>query len=286
MNSIQSDEELTNCIKIDLHIHSCHSACGSLDMSPKNIINSLLINNIKIAAISDHNSIKNCQSFINYGQKKGICIFPAMEIQSEEEIHSIVIFPDMSKAILWQKWIEEIIPKIPLNPEIFGDEPVVDEEDNILELPEYLYSVSLPISFEDAENKAFEDNLIFFPAHINDSSFSIISQIGFIPNKHKFKFAEISKESDEVELSKMYNDIFFITNSDAHYLNQIGLRYNCIFSEKLRFFLNEFISTQISKDSPNKIEEIKIRIFNLLKDEVFMDNKNNSNLKMFFTKNS
>lgn len=250
-----------DCINIDFHIHSCHSACGSLDMSPKNVIDNLKQKNISIAAITDHNSMKNSFSFIKYGEKENICIFPAMEIQTEEEIHLVIVFPDMEIALIWQNWVDEIIPKIKLNPEVFGDEPIVDEDENIIELPEFLYTVSLPISFEDLEQKAYNQNLIYFPAHINDSSYSIISQLGFIPENHLFKIVEVSKKQDYELLSKNYPDIIFITNSDAHYLNQIGLRYNCIMSEKLRFLFKQFAQNSFDKTIKIQIYEFLQKIF-------------------------
>lgn len=265
-----------DCLKLDFHIHSCHSACGSLEMSPKNVITALKDNDIKIAAISDHNSIKNSFSFISYGMVNGICIFPACEIQTEEEIHVVVVFPNLEIAQQWQNWIDKIIPKIKLNPELFGDEPIVDEDENILDLPDFLYSVSLPVSFEELEKKASMDNLIFFPAHITDSSYSIISQLGFIPENHLFTYAEVSNSKDYNNFKKSKIDFTLITNSDAHYLNQIGLRYNCLFSNGLLKAYNEFVDI-LQDENKNKIgkdiEKIKNEIFLLIKD--IFSNKNN-----------
>jgi PHP family Zn ribbon phosphoesterase len=264
-----------NFLKLDFHIHSCHSACGSLDMSPKNVISILKEKGINIAAISDHNSIKNSFSFISYGMINNICVFPACEIQTEEEIHIVIVFPNLEIAQRWQDWIDKIIPKITLNPELFGDEPIVDEDENILELPEILYSVSLPVSFEEIEKKAFLDNLIFYPAHITDPSYSIISQIGFIPENHLFTCAEVSNSKDYENFKKSETDFMLITNSDAHYLNQIGLRYNCLFSKDLEKAYKEFVDI-LQKENKNKIgkdiEKIKNEIFLLIKD--IFSNKN------------
>lgn len=278
-------------INIDLHIHSCHSACGSLDMGPKNVINRLSEININIAAISDHNSMKNCDSFIKIGQKNGLCIFPAMEVQSEEEIHSIVIFPDIQTANNFQNWIDSIIPIIPLNSEIFGDQPIVDEDENIVDLPGNLLSISIPESFNQIEKKAFEMNLLFFPAHINSSSFSIISQIGFIPENHLFKIAEVNKQSDIEEISTLHPEIIFITNSDAHYLDQIGLRYNSIYSSKLLDLYLKYKSlcildlqykTKQYETKENEIEQIKKELYFLLKDCLLK--KEDSEIKLIFNK--
>ncbi len=271
-----------NQLKADFHIHSCHSACGSLDMSPKNIIDFLIKNNIKISAISDHNSMKNCNAYIKLAKLNNICIFPAMEIQSEEEIHLVVIFPNLDIAYDWQKWIDDNLPYIPLNPEIFGDQPIVDEQDNILELPENLYSISIPFSFDQIEKKAYKDNLLFFPAHINDSSYSIISQIGFIPENHLFKVAEVSKLSDYEIFTKSNPEILLITNSDAHYLNQIGLRYNLICSKKLFEIFDRYINCRDDlKLLENYKNEIYEKLFTLFSNNLVKESKNNSNFQEF-----
>ncbi|MFN3411120.1 MAG: PHP domain-containing protein [Exilispira sp.] len=272
------------CLKLDFHIHSCHSSCGSLDMSPKNVISALLNKNIRIASITDHNSIKNSKAYINFGLKNGICIFPGCEIQTEEEIHLVVIFYNLTIAQKWQNWIDQIIPKIKLDPDLFGDEPIVDEEENILELPEYLYSVSLPVSFDELEKKALEDNLIFFPSHINASSNSIISQLGFFPQSHLFTIAEITNEKDYDLFTESNPELILITNSDAHYLNQIGLRYNCIYSDELLKLYEEFLfyiqkqNNLIFDDFNNeKIEDLRIKIFfaikNLFTNKISINNK-------------
>ena len=44
----------------DLHIHSCLSPCGDMDMTPNNILNMALLKELDLIALTDHNSCKNC----------------------------------------------------------------------------------------------------------------------------------------------------------------------------------------------------------------------------------
>jgi|GEM_PF-314783 len=266
----------TEFIQLDLHIHSCLSACGSLEQSPSNLLPILCEKGISIAAITDHNSTLNYDAFFINSLKFNLCIFPAVEIQTEEEIHVIVVFPDKSKASNWQNWIDSIIPFVPLDAKFFGDEPVIDQDENIVMMCENLLTVSLPVSLTVLEIKAEKDNLIYFPAHINADTYSVISQLGFIPPDHLFKIAEITRKEDLLYFENNLNShekITFIANSDSHYNEQIGKRFTRIYDKQLienyiqyLFFIEE---KKITKDNLdlyiNTIEDLKVNIYNRLK---------------------
>ena len=50
--------------KADLHIHSCLSPCGDLDMTPQNIVAKALALGLDLIAISDHNASENIKATI------------------------------------------------------------------------------------------------------------------------------------------------------------------------------------------------------------------------------
>ena len=226
---------------MDFHIHSCLSPCGSLEMGPKNVINSLKKNNISISSITDHNSIFNFPSFFINGIKNKILFFPGIEIKTLEEIHIIVIFPTFLEAINFYKKIEQFINNIKADYDIFGDQPIVDEEENIIKEEEKLLIQSINLSIDDIVKEANKLNLIYFPAHIFDDSFSIISQIGFIPDNIEIPIIEISQKNQIEKIDKIKKKFSIITNSDAHYLNQIGKKYFSIKNNtQLDYLINSF----------------------------------------------
>ncbi|HNX58188.1 MAG TPA: PHP domain-containing protein, partial [Spirochaetota bacterium] len=47
-------------LRADLHIHSCLSPCGSLDMSPSRIVERAVESGLDVIALTDHNSALNC----------------------------------------------------------------------------------------------------------------------------------------------------------------------------------------------------------------------------------
>ena len=48
--------------KADLHIHSCLSPCGSLEMSPMEILKKSSEAGLDIIALTDHNSTRNVKT--------------------------------------------------------------------------------------------------------------------------------------------------------------------------------------------------------------------------------
>ena len=43
---------------VDLHMHSCLSPCGDMDMTPNNIVNMCKLKGLDMIAVTDHNTAK------------------------------------------------------------------------------------------------------------------------------------------------------------------------------------------------------------------------------------
>ena len=78
-------------IKADLHLHSCVSPCGDLFMSPKTIAEELSKKNIRLAALTDHNTAMNTPAFSIICRDYGIAALYGMEAQTAEEMHVLVL---------------------------------------------------------------------------------------------------------------------------------------------------------------------------------------------------
>lgn len=64
--------------KIDLHMHSCFSDDGEL--TPEEIIDRAIKNNVEIISISDHNSVRAVDRALSYSKNKNITVIPGIEI--------------------------------------------------------------------------------------------------------------------------------------------------------------------------------------------------------------
>ena len=71
----------------DLHVHSCLSPCGDDEMTPCNIAGMAFIAGVKIVALTDHNSCKNCPAFFKACEEYGVTPVAGCELTTAEEIH-------------------------------------------------------------------------------------------------------------------------------------------------------------------------------------------------------
>ena len=210
----------------DLHIHSALSPCASLEMSPRDIVFRALEVGLDIIAITDHNMVENAAYAHEIGKKNNLLVLPGMELQTMEEIHLLAIFGPVETALEFQRLIYESLPSVPNNPDYFGDQVVVDGNDEIVRFEDKLLLNSVQISLDDAVTLIKSLGGIVIPSHVDSPTFSIISQLGYVPDNLAIDAVEIRDRDriPEVLPFIMRKNLPFVTFSDAHYLSDIGRR--------------------------------------------------------------
>jgi len=209
----------------DLHIHTCLSPCASLDLSPREIVKQAKIEGLDIIAITDHNTSKNVPAVMRLGEKQGLKVIAGMEVQTREEIHLLALFPDWPSTAAWDEEVYRLLPDVRNNPDVFGDQPIVDEEGNILGFEERLLLNSIDLSLEETKHRVESHGGIVIPSHFDKGSFSLISQLGLIPEDLELEAIEVTRQgrSQETEgLGRSSPPIPRIVSSDAHRLEDIG----------------------------------------------------------------
>src|SRR5690554_8012730 len=91
----------------DLHIHTCLSPCGDLDMSPRNIIRIAKEKGLQIIGITDHNSTRNVRVCMELGEKAGLYVIPGCEVNTREEVHTLCYFPHLQAVEAFQSYLDE-----------------------------------------------------------------------------------------------------------------------------------------------------------------------------------
>ncbi|MDA3809178.1 MAG: PHP domain-containing protein [Spirochaetaceae bacterium] len=208
-------------LKCDLHIHSCLSPCGSLSMSPSAIARIASEKGLDVIAIADHNIALNAPAFEAACRKYGITSLFGVEVTTSEEFHALCLFQKSGEAVSFGNMLYENLQSRSNKPEKFGDQVYVDEYENILgEVDKYLSGGAVSYSSDQLLKMVHLSNGLFIPAHIDRAAFSISSQLGFIP----------PDDYDALEITT-YPPILntentpLISNSDAHYPDDIGKRY-------------------------------------------------------------
>lgn len=212
----------------DFHIHSALSPCGDNDMTPNNIVNMALISGLDAIAVSDHNSVGNVRAAMEVGKRCGISVVPGMEVETAEEVHTLTLYPSVEAAEYVAGEIYKSLPDIKNRPEIFGEQRIMDADDNIVGFEEKLLISPAGISLQSLFDLVLSVNGLFIPAHVDRHSYSILTNLGFIPDDLDIKHIEISKSVSDLESYlcnrpdlKKYR---VFRNSDAHYLENISFK--------------------------------------------------------------
>lgn len=217
--------------KTDLHIHTCLSPCADLDMSPKYIIKETKEQGIHIAGICDHNSCENVPAVRRHAQNQGgdVYIIGGMEITSNEEVHILALFDDEEKLLAMQKIVYDNLPGIN-NQKRFGEQVLVNENDEVMGFNEKLLIGATELTIEDIVNFIHRLEGLAIASHIDREGYSIIHQLGFIPQNIKLDAVEVSYAGKKRDFTDLALPI--ITSSDAHTVKDIGRGFTWFFMEE------------------------------------------------------
>ncbi len=205
-------------IAVDLHIHSALSPCADDDMTPNNIVNMAILKGLDAIAITDHNSCDNVKAVMKVADGR-ILVLPGMEVQTKEDVHLLCYFEDTKDLLDFDGYIRHFMSQVPNVPHIFGNQYIMDQEDQIIGERKELLLSSVDLSIEQVVQLAVQRGGVVVPAHIDRPSYSIISQLGFIPSNLGFSVLEFSKF--DTNYTMYYQGFKHIYSSDAHQLGQI-----------------------------------------------------------------
>ncbi|WP_430810490.1 MULTISPECIES: PHP domain-containing protein [unclassified Carboxylicivirga] len=217
--------------KADLHIHTVLSPCGSLDMSPVNIVTKALAAGLDMIGITDHNTTRQCAEVHRVGQLKGLYVLCGAEVTTKEEVHCLTFFENFEKLAAFQVYLDKYLPNIPNDAERFGYQVWVNAEEEIEGQEERLLISAIDQSIDEVEHTVRQLEGLFIPAHIFRPSFSVYSQLGFMPFGIKPDAIEISARYALSEPLNNHPELKAYTvlhSSDAHFPEQIGHHYSLL----------------------------------------------------------
>lgn len=211
----------------DLHIHTCLSPCAELEMSPLAIVQTAVENGIDIIAITDHNSAENVVAARKAAENTDLTVLAGMEITTAEEAHILALFDDTGSILRLQEIVYENLLLGENDEKRFGEQIVVNEHDEVTGFNKRLLIGATELSVYSLLNTIHALGGISIASHIDKDVFSIISQLGFIPDNLKFNALEMSchmsRERAEQSFAQ-YNLYPWVSSSDAHHLIDIGKR--------------------------------------------------------------
>lgn len=209
----------------DLHVHSCLSPCADDDMTPNNIAGMAALKGLQIVALTDHNSCKNCPAFFEACRRQGIIPVAGMELSTAEDIHLVCLFENIDDAMRFDEEIYTHIMNVDNRPEIFGNQLVLDGNDEQTGEVKKLLISATDLWLGDAVELARSYGAHVHPAHIDRESNGILAILGDIPQEYGFDCLEFNNLDSVAEIKENYaaaKNALHVVSSDAHHLWDIN----------------------------------------------------------------
>jgi hypothetical protein len=219
-------------ISADLHIHSALSPCASLEMSPAAIVARARQAGLDLIAVTDHNSVENGFYAAEAGERAGLRVLLGMEAQTREDVHVLCYFEERRQAERFHARVAPLLPDMANNPDYFGDQVVVDAEDNIVRHEETLLLNALDISVPELVELVREHGGLAVPAHVEAPPYGLLVNLGLVPPELQGAPLEISAGCPRAQALRAFPALArhpLLRNSDAHLLGDIG-RARTVFS--------------------------------------------------------
>ena len=209
--------------RADLHVHTCLSPCGDLFMSPRKIASRAESLRIALLAVCDHNSAGNALAVMR-AAGTNVTVLPGLEICTREEIHVLALFGEIEAARAMQEKVQRHLEGTN-DPEAFGLQILANELDEVMGYEDRLLIGATGLAIEEVVDAIHRLDGLAIAAHVDRESYSVISQLGFIPENVRFDALELSRSVTAKEFRRTRSAPVgcpFIRNSDAHYLDDVG----------------------------------------------------------------
>ncbi len=203
--------------RADFHIHSCLSPCASLEMSPAAIVRQAKDVGLNAIALTDHNAAFNLPAFASVCQRLDMDCLYGLEVTSVEEAHMLCLFDELDAALELGERVYASLPDIRNQPDRFGDQPIIDEHEEILGFAEKFLISASSYDIGSLLDQVHSLGGLFAPAHIDRAVFGVIAQLGFLPEED-FDAVELTPRGRRT-LAQNYP---ILRNSDSHQLSTIG----------------------------------------------------------------
>jgi hypothetical protein len=203
-------------LAVDLHIHSAISPCADDEMTPCNIANMAYLKGLDAIAITDHNACDNVAAVMAAAGDR-LLVIPGMEVQTEEEVHVLAYFRTLDDALSFSAVIREHLPGIPNRPALFGHQWIMDAEDQSVGEREDMLLASVDLSMDEVVKLIREKGGTAVPAHVDRDSYSVLSQLGFMPRHLPVTAIEVSHGG----VNPLGDEWRILTSSDAHRLGDM-----------------------------------------------------------------
>ncbi len=180
-----------------------------------------------IVGICDHNSAENVTAAQRCARASSITVLAGIEITTAEEAHMVALFDEAQTALKLQDMVYENLAPGENRESLFGEQIVANEEDEVMGYNKRLLIGATELTLEKWLVHIHELGGLAIASHFDRESYSIIGQLGFIPEGIELDALELSANITLEKAMEKYPSIknfTLVSASDAHFLQDIGKR--------------------------------------------------------------
>ena len=215
---------MLTAFRADLHLHTCLSPCAEEEMNPFAIVRQAKKKGLDVIAICDHNSTRNVAAVRNAGRQEELAVIGGVEVCSQEEAHILGLFDEEESLRDMQQLIDANLQG-QNNPVFFGEQYLCDESGLVVGQEMKLLIGATQMSVAEVVESIHRLGGLAIASHVDRESFSLLSQLGFVPEGLEIDAMEISSlhsTSKALHCFPQIKGFPLVRSSDAHRLEQIG----------------------------------------------------------------
>jgi hypothetical protein len=199
-------------------------------MTPPAIASEARRRGIGVIAVCDHNAAANAAAVAAAAAGEP-AVIPGIEITTAEEVHVLGLFPDAASALeaaaevraglpLWKAFTAWSCPDAERRPE----QEIMDPEGRVTGIEERMLASASRLSLSAALALIHAHGGLAVAAHVDRRSFSVMGQLGFIPEDARFDALEISAAGAARGRAAGFAGLGvpLVSSSDSHFLTDIG----------------------------------------------------------------
>jgi len=181
-----------------------------------------IVTNAQAAATAEQAVATATQTSAQARPGQNLIVLPGIEVATAEEVHVLCLFSDFDAAYGFETALIPYFSPLANRVDIFGKQLLYDENDRITGEMERMLIAATTMSFDELYLMTQQYDGAFIPAHVDRDSFSVISNLGFLPPHLKINTVEVSPGGVEAGYDRENAGLFpnsrMIFSSDAHQL--------------------------------------------------------------------
>lgn len=195
-------------------------------MSPAAIVDAALKAGMNGIALTDHQSARNAPAIAECARRAGMGILFGAEVCTAEEVHTLALFDSLEAAQALTDYIYSALPRRKNDPDVFGDQPVVTWDEDIIEMDEHLLAAPCRLTIPEVAEFVHSKGGLYIAAHVDRPNFSLFGSLGMIPEPMEgaryFDALELSRTADESAWAPKCAAYALMRSSDAHHLEDVA----------------------------------------------------------------